>query len=154
MKTIKAKEGSSTFLLKVYDTDDDCVRCNYAIVTITKNLMDVISKLRKGRDNMGCYEVTDFNYSCRFLNQDEWAFQNDEKNIPEELVDELDEFTQDNKGVWQIEPVGELPEIITDADTIHVSQFGVKFTAYMKHTEGVRFSTEKISFEKLDKLKM
>jgi len=153
MKKVKAQEGSTTFLLKVYDNDDYCVRCNYAIVTITKDLLETISKLRKGREAMGNYEVTDFNYSCSFLNQDEWACENDEKNIPEELVDELDEFTEDNAGVWQIEPLGDVEKIRTEVDTIRVSEFGVKFSSYMKNTD-IEFNTEKISFDLIDKLEL
>jgi hypothetical protein len=146
---IKSKEGSSTFLLKVYDTDEDFIRCNYAIVTITKDLMDVISKLRKGRDEMKCYEVTEFQYACEFLAQDEF----EDEMISDELVDELEDFTQDNSGVWQIEPIEDVVTLRTDADTIHVSDYGIKWTTYGKFS-GVRFSTERISWDLLDNLNL
>jgi len=37
----------------------------------------------------------------------------------------------------------------TQADTVHVSEFGVKFVAYGKFSD-VRFDTEKISWECID----
>jgi hypothetical protein len=37
----------------------------------------------------------------------------------------------------------------TDADTIHVSDFGIKWVAYGKYSK-VEFSTEKISWEQID----
>jgi hypothetical protein len=135
--------------LKVYDDDDDFTRCDFAVVKITKNLLERLSKLRKGREEMGNYEVTDFDCSCHFLAQDEF----EDEQISEELSDALYEFADDNAGVWQIENVdtNELATLRTDADTFHVCKFGVKWTSYGKYS-GVRFSTEKISWERIDKM--
>lgn len=147
---LKLKENSSTVLLKVHDDDDDFTRCDYAIVTITKKLLETITKLRKGRDAMGCYEVSEFDYSCIYLNQDEF---DEGEQVSEEMLEELETFTKDNKGTWQIEPVDtdSLPELRTDADQVHVSEFGVKFSSYGKYS-GVSFDTEKISWEEIDKM--
>jgi hypothetical protein len=146
---LKIKENSSTVLLKVYDNDDDFTRCNYAVVKFTKTLLEEISKLRKGREAMGNYEVNNFNYSCNFLAQDEF----EDEEISEELVEELEDFTKGNEGVWQIEDVdlSDVPTLRTDADTIHVSEFGVKWVAYGKYS-GVELSTEKISWEVIDQM--
>jgi len=144
---LKLKENSSTFLLKVYDNDADFTRCNYAVVKITRNLLETISKLRKGREELDCYEVTKFEYSCNFLAQDEF----EDRQISEELVEALEEFTEDNVGVWQIEDVdmNEVETLRTDADTIHISDFGIRFVSFGKHS-GVRFNTEKISWKRID----
>jgi hypothetical protein len=146
---LKLKENSSTVLLKVYDNDEDFTRCNYAVVKITKKLLETISKLRKGREELECYEVTKFEYSCKFLAQDEF----EDEQISEELVEELEEFTEDNAGAWQIEDVdmSNVETLRTDADTVHISGFGVKFVAYGKHSD-VRFDTDKISWEQIDKM--
>ncbi len=147
---LKLKENSSTVLLKVYDDDNDFVRCNYAIVKITKEFLETITKLRKGRDAMGCHEVSDFNYSCVFLNQDEL---DEGEQVSEEMLEELEDFTKNNKGSWQIEPVDmkSLPKLRTDGDQVHVSDFGIKFSSCGKHS-GVNFDTEKISWEEIDKM--
>lgn len=144
---LKLKENSSTVLLKVYDNDDDFTRCNYAVVKITKELLETISKLRKGRDELDCYEVKSFEYSCNFLAQDEF----EDEQISEELVEILEDFTKDNAGAWQIEDVdmSDVETQRTDADTIHISDFGIKWVAYGKYS-GVEFSTEKISWEQID----
>lgn len=146
---LKLKENSSTVLLKVYDSDEDFTRCNYAVVKITKELLEIISKLRKGRDELGCYEVTKFDYSCKFLAQDEF----EDEQISEELVEALEDFTKDNAGTWQIEDVDmdEVETLRTDADTVHVCEFGVKWNAYGKYS-GIEFNTEKISWEQIDKM--
>ena len=143
---LKLKENSSTVLLKVHDNDEDFVRCDYAVVKITKSLVELINKLRTGREAIGCYEVSDFNYACNYLAQDEF----EDEQISDELLEELEELTKDNAGVWQIEAVdmNEVETLRTDADQIHVCEFGVKFTSYGKYS-GVEFSTEKISWERL-----
>lgn len=146
---INAQEGSSTFLLKVYDNDDEFTRCNYAIVTITKDLLEIVSKLRKGREQLGCYEVTEFNYACEFLAQDEF----EDEHISEELEEELEDFTQDNVGVWQIKPIGEVETLRTDANRVIITDFGIKWEAYGKFS-GVQFDTEKISWDLLDNLNL
>ena len=143
---LKLKENSSTVLLKVYDNDDDFTRCDYAVVKITKELLEAISKLRKGREELGCYEVKNFEYSCNFLAQDEF----EDEQISDELVEILEDFTKDNAGAWQIESVdlSDVETLRTDADTIHISDFGIKWVAYGKYS-GVEFSTEKISWEQI-----
>ena len=146
---LKLKENSLTVLLKVYDNDEDFTRCDYAIVKITKDLLETISKLRKGRDEMKCYEVTAFDCSCHFLAQDEF----EDEQITDELVDALEDFTKDSAGVWQVEDVDmDAVEVLrTDADTVHISDFGIKFSSYGKYS-GVKFDTEKISWERIDKM--
>jgi hypothetical protein len=145
--TIQKKKDSTTVLLKVYDNDTEFTRCNYAIVEITKDLLETVSKLRKGRDELKCYETTEFNYSCEFLAQDEF----EDEHISDELIEALETLTEDNAGVWQIESFGDVETLRTDADTIHVSDFGFKFEAYGKHS-GVEFTTEKIPFDIIDSL--
>lgn len=144
---LKIKENSSTVLLKVYDNDNEFTRCDYAIVKITSKLLETISKLRKGREALCCYEVTDFQYSCNFLAQDEF----EDEQISDELVEQLEEFTKDNAGVWQIEDVdlSDVETLRTVADTIHVSDFGIKWVAYGKYSEA-ELCTEKISWEQID----
>lgn len=154
---LKLKNNSTTVLLKVTDNDHDIVRCNYAIATISKELLERISKLRKAREEVGAYEVVDFCGCANLLNQDEFAYQNDEENISEELAESLEDFTKDNEGVWQIDAneigdIDNVPMIRTTGDTIHVCEFGVKFTAYMKYADNF-LETEKISWEQIDSMK-
>ena len=146
---IQLKENSPTVLLKVTDDDEDNIRCDYAIVTITKSLLETISKLRKGRDEMKCYEVVEFSGNCNFLAQDEF----EDEQISDELVEELEDFTKDNAGVWQIETVdiNSIEMLRTQADTVHVSEFGIKFVSYGKFSD-VRFDTVKISWKRIDKM--
>lgn len=150
---LKIKENSSTVLFKVHSNDNDFTRCEYAFVTFTKELIERVNKLREARKSLGCYEVTDFYGSTNFLNQDEFAYESDDENISEELSDALWDFTRDNKGTWNVEPVDleDVPMIRTEADTVHVSDYGVRFIAYMKHV-GVELCTEKISWEEIDKM--
>ena len=145
----KLKKNSSTVLLKVYDDDQDFVRCEYAVVKITKDLLDIISKLRKGRNELGCYQVNAFQYSCHFFAQDEF----DDEQISDDILESAYNIAQDNAGVWQVEAVDmdAIETLRTDADRVIVDDYGVKWEAYGK-CSGVRFDTEKISWERIDKM--
>jgi hypothetical protein len=150
---LKLKENSSTVLFKVHTNDSDFTRCNYAFVKFTKSLIDRINELREAREKLGCYEVTDFYGFVKFLNEDEFAYESGEKNISEELSDSLWEFTKGNKGSWCVESVDleDVPTIRTEADTVHVNDYGVRFISCMKYA-GVELCTEKISWEEIDKM--
>ena len=148
---IEIKKNSSTFLLKVHDNDPDFVRCDYAVVEITKGLLELISKLRKSREELGNYQTVDWSCACHFFNQDEF---DEGEMISDELLCRLEELTDDNAGTWSIAPVDtdKIPELRTESNTVHVTDFGIHFTATGKYS-GVEYSTEKISWENIDKLK-
>lgn len=148
---MQRKEGTNTFLVKVYDTDEDNVRCNYAIVTLSEQLIDSLSKLRKVQEENDCYEITKFSTSCHFINEDEY---DDDNTVDLDLIEQIEDFmdTDSGEGVCQIDgeiiDLNSIPKLRTDANLVHVSEFGVKFTAIGKWSD-VRFVTEKISWEQI-----
>lgn len=147
---LKRNENSSTFLMKVHDNDPYFVRCDYAIVEISKDLLELISKLRKSREETGNYQTVDWSCACHFLNQDEF---DEGEMVTDEMLEELETLTEDNYGTWKIDPVDmeALPQLRTVNDTVVVCSFGIHFTAVGKYS-GVEYSTEKISWEEIDNL--
>ena len=150
---LKKKNGSPVILVVAGSDETEFSTTSYAVVTFTKELIEKITRLRTGRDICGAYEVTKFDYSCDWLNEHDFASEREEIAMSSEQMEALEVFTEDRTGIWQVEPLGDVPVINDDCTQIHVSEFGVKFTAYIKHTND-RIWTERIPYELIYKLKV
>ena len=144
-------KNTNTLLVKVHNSDTENMVCDFAIVTITKDLLDTISKLRKARENVDFYEITKFDSSINFLNQDDFAWEDGEETISEELTEELEAISNDGAGVWRVEIEKDQPMLRTEADLICVGTHGIRFTAIKKYSD-IRLVTDRISFEMLEDL--
>ncbi len=140
------KKGSPILLVGAGSSEQENSTTQFAVVTITKELFETIKNLRMGREICNAYEVTAFSNECDWINEHDFAYERDEESLSEEQTEMLEEFTEDNAGIWQIEPIGDFPILRDDVAQVHVSEFGVKFTAYIKHTND-KIWTERIPFE-------
>lgn len=145
------KDGSPVVLVGAGSDETEFSTTSYAVVTFTQEFIELISKLRKAREEADCYELTKFYYNCEWLNEHDFGYERGEETLSCEQMEALEEFTKDNAGIWQIEPTGDVPVINDDCTQLHVSDYGIKFTAYIKHTND-RIWTERIPYDLIDKL--
>jgi hypothetical protein len=151
---LKLKDGSPIILIGAGSDETEFSTTRIAVVEITKELFERIENLRMGREICGAYEVTKFDYSCNWLNEHDFATERGEVSLSEEQSEQLEDFLEGkNEGIWQIEPVGDVPMVNDDCTQIHVSEYGIKFTSYVKHTND-RIWTDAIPFELIYKLKL
>jgi len=147
------KDSSPVVLVKAGSDEDQFCTTRFAVVTFTEELIERISKLRKARELAETYEISEFNYACDFVNEHDFATEREEETINEDEIVELERFTEDNAGAWAIEPLNEdLAGFRTSGDMMYVSEYGVKFDAYLKHTND-RIYTERIPFDMIDSIK-
>lgn len=150
---LKLKEGSPVVMIEAGSDETEFSTTRFAVVTFTQEFIELISKLRKEREEADYYELTKFYYGCEWLNEHDFASEREETSLSEEQSEQLEDFLDGkNEGVWQIEPVGDVPMINDDVTLLHISEFGIKFTAYVKYTNN-RIWTEKIPYDLIDKLK-
>jgi hypothetical protein len=149
---LKLKEGSPIILVEAGSDETEFSTTRFAVVEFTKELFERIENLRMGREICGAYEVTKFDSSCDWLNEHDYASERGEVSLSDDQSEQLEEFMEGkNEGIWQIEPIGDVPMINDDCTQIHVSEFGIKFTAYCKHTND-KIWTERIPYELIYKL--
>lgn len=150
---LKLKDGSPVVLVGAGSDETEFSTTRFAVVTFTKELFEKIQNLRMGREIAEAYEVTAFYYGCEWLNEHDYGFERGEETLSCEQMEQLEEFMEGkNEGVWQIEPIGDVPMCNDDCTQLHISEYGVKFTAYIKHTND-RIWTERIPYELIYKLK-
>lgn len=151
---LKLKEGSPVVLVGAGTDEPEFLITRFAVVTFTQELFDKIVRLRLGREISGAYEVTAFYYGCEWLSEDECCgFEPTSIQLTEEQTEELEEFTSDNKGIWQIDPAVDTDSSLRDDCTVlHVNDFGIRFTAYVKHSD-LKIWTERIPYDLIYKLK-
>jgi hypothetical protein len=150
---LKLKKGSPIVLVGAGSDETEFSTTSFAVVEFNKELFQKIANLRMGREICGAYEVTAFYYGCEWLNEHDFASERGEVVMNCEQMGMLEDFTKDSAGIWQIESIGDAPFINDDCTQIHVSEFGVKFTAYIKHTND-KIWTERIPYELIYKLNL
>ena len=152
---IKLNGKSKTVLLKVHDNDEWCQWCDYAVVELTQEFVDVARKqleilLKMKEENSSVYKIETFDYSCDFISSEEH-----DTRTSSEILDQLYDTGIDTAGVMGIDGYDDKAEglvlLRTDCDTMEITDYGVRFTAYVKHTNQL-IDTEKITFERMDAL--
>jgi len=146
--------GSEIFVMNVTDNEEQNATSRHAVIKFTPQLAVKIAGLRKELMRMkglyeGIYEITSFGTNPIFVSECSYE---DVEVTNDEIITWFDDSKLSEKGVMQIL----IPELIQEKikglriDTIllHVSEFGVKWSGYVKHTN-IKVTTEKISYENL-----
>lgn len=154
-----AKKNSKAveLLIKVHSTNEDCMTSRFAILSLTPTVIKCILSLKKelegvqerlGKENI--YQLTQFNYNCNFVSEEERTFS-DEKENSEKFIEKLEEVLGEQSYVTICLTKKERENTVLirqDVSILHVSDFGFKFSCYIKHTS-TKLDTETISFETL-----
>ena len=154
---IKQVEKSNTVLIKVYDTDEDCMTTRFAIVKFYDELLETINFLRKKRLEIKeidkyIFELTSFNNSCYYISECEyWG----EKYSSDELIADIENTKIEAEGAVFIEDFENIEDIeglellSTDVELMKIKDYGVAFNCTIKHTT-VNCSTATITYEMLN----
>ncbi len=149
---LKLKEGSPVILIGAGADETEFSITRLAVITFNPEFIELISKLRKAREEADCYELTKFYYNCEWINEHDYASEREEVSLSEEQSEQVEEFLEGkDEGIWQIEPIGDVPVINDDCTQLHISEYGIKFTAFCKHTND-RIWTERVPYDLIDTL--
>lgn len=146
----KSEKKTETLLVKVISTDEDCTTSRFAIISLTPKLKETVLSLKKERDGIekrlgkfSIYQLTQFNGSCDYVDEQECF---DEEKNSEKIINELEEVLG-GQSYTKIKPTRKkIIFVRSDVDVLHVSQFGFKFSCYIKHTN-TKLDTDTIEFD-------
>ena len=149
----KEKLGSMWYLLQVH-TEGDFQGAQYVIIHMTTQFLEEVKYLRKTIETIKeeisfvwCIDV--FDLRAMFVTRSCDCELEDGELLTSEQSDELYEITNDGKGVWEIEDPGEeINKLRVEGSVLKVTDHGVSFNAYIKHTAMLN-STETVSYARM-----
>lgn len=144
----KAKH-SEKILVKVYSVEEDALTSRFAIIELSEELINKIKTMKEQLDivksnleGKSIYQLNAFDFRCEFIEEENF----DEEEIEDEVLETL--FLSEVSRV-NFPKSEEIPLIRDDVKLLHVSEFGFKFSAYIKNTS-IRLDTATVNFAFLD----
>ena len=102
------------------------------------------------KENPSVYNIETFDYGCNYISSEEHG-----ERTSSEILDQFEETGIDIAGHMGIDGFDEdadgLVLLRTDGDTMEVTDYGVRWTSYVKHTNQY-IDTEAIPFTRIDAL--
>ena len=163
---IKENDLANKLLVKVYSTENEAMTSRFGIITLTDTLKETILSLSKElldvkhrmTGKASVYTITAFNSACEYIDErDDFSGDLNQK-MEGQTLDDLQKvlFHNSDNGIVNKDYARiEIPENVIidflrdDVGMLHISQFGFKFSCYIKHTD-IRLDTETISFDIFD----
>jgi hypothetical protein len=143
-KELKLVKKSKVLLVTVRCADEYFNDCNFAVLKLTKKVLEKVSEAKSIREiagnSEGLYKITYWSP----LGYDNFFFVEDEEDLGEELASEA--FDNSDQEIQYLngmpEPKGDMR---IECEMMHVYDDGIAFDCYLKNTN-TKLYTERIPF--------